>query len=48
MPAMLLFSSGLGPSMTLLLNVHSNIQARIMPRPQPASHLIGLDEYLKS
>ena len=45
---MLLFWSGLDPHLTLLLNVHSNIQARIMPRPQHASRLIGLDEYLKS
>lgn len=43
-----IFESGPGPPMTLLLNVHSNMEARIAPRLQPASRLIGLDEYLKS
>lgn len=41
--------SGPGPPMTLLLNVHSNMDVEdCVSRPQPASHLIGLDECLTS
>lgn len=35
------------PLVTLLLNAHSNCQDYV-PSLFPASHLIGLDEYLKS
>ena len=42
-----LFESEQGLPTTLPLNVHSNMEARSARRPQAASRLIGLDDYLK-